>query len=142
MKEERNDNSHLVEMSGTNFPPHREVPERRIAAQADAFLSHEEVLDILDLTFHRFMVHRHHQEVSESHFSSKWAMILESTDGLVSRAPLVVGLGNNRQNEQKVRSRNDIGPWIAQPVLSFTCVAETLSVGRGSLLPKGCLTGP
>ena len=48
---EKNDDSHLVEMSGTNFPPHREVPERRIAAQADAVLTHEEVLDILDLTF-------------------------------------------------------------------------------------------
>ena len=91
---EKNDDSHLVEMSGTTFPPHREVPERGIAAQADAVLSHEEVLDILDLTFHRFMVHRHPQEVSESHLL--WAMILVSADGLVSRAPLGVGLGNNR----------------------------------------------
>ena len=58
MKEEIDD-SHLVQMSGTNFPPHREVPESQRAAQADAVLTHEEVIDILDLTFHRFMVHRH-----------------------------------------------------------------------------------
>ena len=51
MKEE-NDDSHQVQMSGTNFPPHREVPESQRAAQADAVLTYEEVIDILDLTFH------------------------------------------------------------------------------------------
>ena len=75
---------------------HQRFP-RADASQAGTVLTPEEVLGNIVPLSHRFKAHR----VSESQLSSKWARIWKSADGLVCKAPLVVGLSNTRQTEEK-----------------------------------------
>ena len=67
------------------------------ASQAGAVLTSEEVLGNIVPLFQRLKAHK----VGESQLSSKWARIWKSVDGLVCRGPLVVGLSNTRQTEEK-----------------------------------------